>query len=132
MVYERYAVPGPDHVLFQGSLANFNPHAPTTVNFHNDTRAPLLLIAGGRDHVVPASVTRANFKLYGKSKAITALKEYPRALALHAWAAGVGRRGRLRAGLGRPACINLRRSACAENATDALGQSDTEVRADLR
>jgi hypothetical protein len=35
------------------------------------------LIAGGRDHVVPASVTRANFKLYGKSKAITALKEYP-------------------------------------------------------
>jgi alpha-beta hydrolase superfamily lysophospholipase len=77
VVYERYAVPGPDHVLFQASLANFNPHAATTVNFHNDTRAPLLLIAGGRDHVVPASVTKANFKLYAKSKAITALKEYP-------------------------------------------------------
>jgi len=77
VVYERYAVPGPDHILFQASLANFNPHAATTVNFHNDARAPLLLIAGGRDHVVPASVTKANFKLYGKSKAITALKEYP-------------------------------------------------------
>jgi pimeloyl-ACP methyl ester carboxylesterase len=76
-VYQRYAVPGPDHVLFQGSLANFNPHAPTTVNFHNDERAPLLLISGGQDHIVPASVTQANFKLYRQSKAITEYKEYP-------------------------------------------------------
>ena len=48
-VYDRYAVPGPDHALFQASLANFNPHAATAVNFHNDTRAPPLLIAGGKD-----------------------------------------------------------------------------------
>ena len=77
VLFERYAVPGPDHLLFQASFANFNPHAATTVNFHNDTRAPLLLIAGGRDHVAPASVTRANFNLYQKSKAITDYKEYP-------------------------------------------------------
>jgi alpha-beta hydrolase superfamily lysophospholipase len=76
-VYDRYAVPGPDHVLFQASLANFNPHAATAVNFHNDTRAPLLLIAGGKDHVVPASVTRSNYNLYRKSKAVTDFKEYP-------------------------------------------------------
>jgi pimeloyl-ACP methyl ester carboxylesterase len=76
-VYERYAVPGPDHVLFQGAFANFNPHSPTAVNFHNDDRAPLLLIAGGKDHVAPASVTEANFKLYRKSKAITDFKEFP-------------------------------------------------------
>ena len=50
-VYERYAVPGPGQVLFQGALANFNPHAPTAVDFNNDDRAPLLLIAGGDDHV---------------------------------------------------------------------------------
>lgn len=75
-VYDRYAVPGPDHVLFQASLANFNPHAATTVNFANDTRAPLLLIAGGNDHIVPASVTRANFKLYRKSAAVTEYKEF--------------------------------------------------------
>ena len=76
-VYTRYAVPGPDRVLFQGALANFNPHAATAVDFHNNDRAPLLLIAGGQDHVSPASVVEANFKLYGKSTAITTYKEFP-------------------------------------------------------
>lgn len=76
-IFKRYAVPSPDHMLFQASLANFNPHAATTVNFANDTRAPLLLIAGGRDHISPASVTKANYKLYSKSKAVTEYKEYP-------------------------------------------------------
>jgi alpha-beta hydrolase superfamily lysophospholipase len=75
--YERYAVPGPDHVLFQASFANFNPHAATIVNFHNDTRAPLLLVAGGKDHVAPAAVTKANFNLYKKSLAVTDYKEFP-------------------------------------------------------
>jgi pimeloyl-ACP methyl ester carboxylesterase len=32
-VYQRYAVPGPGHVLFQAALANFNPHAATRVDF---------------------------------------------------------------------------------------------------
>lgn len=76
-VYERYAVPGPGKLLFQAALANFNAHAATKVDFHNDTRAPLLLVAGGKDHIVPASVTRANAKLQGKSRAITAYKEFP-------------------------------------------------------
>jgi alpha-beta hydrolase superfamily lysophospholipase len=75
--YERYAVPGPDHILFQGAFANFNPNSPTTVNFHNDDRAPLLLIAGGKDHVAPAAVTKANLKLYRKSAAVTDFKEFP-------------------------------------------------------
>jgi alpha-beta hydrolase superfamily lysophospholipase len=76
-VYERYAVPGPDHVLFQAAFANFNPHAATAVDFHNDRRAPLLLVAGGNDHVSPQSVVEANFRLYGKSKAVTEYKNYP-------------------------------------------------------
>jgi alpha-beta hydrolase superfamily lysophospholipase len=76
-VYERYAVPGPDHILFQAGLANFNPHAPTAVDFHNDDRPPLLLIAGGKDHISPASLTKANFDLYAKSKAVTEYKEFP-------------------------------------------------------
>lgn len=76
-MYERYAVPGPGRPLFQASLANFNRHATTKIDFHNDERAPLLLIAGGKDHTAPAAVTRANTKLQSKSKAITAFKEFP-------------------------------------------------------
>jgi len=75
--YERYAVPGPDHVLFQASVANFNPRSATAVNFHNDDRPPLLMIAGGKDHIVPASTTKANFNLYKKSKALTDYKDFP-------------------------------------------------------
>ncbi len=76
-IYERYAVPGPNHVLFQASFANFNPHAATTVDVHNDERAPLLLVAGGKDHTVPAAVTQANYKLFQYSTAITEFTEYP-------------------------------------------------------
>ncbi len=76
-VYDRYAVPAPDHVLFQAALANFNPHAATTVNVHNDTRAPLLLIAGDQDHISPPAVVKATYNLYRNSKAITEYKEFP-------------------------------------------------------
>ena len=75
-IYDRYAVPGPGRVLFQGALANFSPHSPAAVDFKNDDRAPLLLIAGGEDHVAPASLNEANFKHY-KSKAVTEFKTFP-------------------------------------------------------
>jgi pimeloyl-ACP methyl ester carboxylesterase len=74
--YGRYAVPGPDHALFQAGFANFNPHASTLVDFHNNDRSPLLLIAGGKDHVSPASVIRRNFHLHRESAAVTEFKEY--------------------------------------------------------
>jgi alpha-beta hydrolase superfamily lysophospholipase len=76
-VYRRYAVPGPDHVLFQAALANFNPHAATMVDVHNDNRAPLLLVAGGKDHISPPAVVKATQHLYKNSKAVTEYIEYP-------------------------------------------------------
>ncbi|HKD05560.1 MAG TPA: alpha/beta hydrolase [Bryobacteraceae bacterium] len=76
VVYNRYAVPGPDHLLFQAAFANFNPHAATAVDFANERRAPLLFLSGSKDHVSPPSVVEANFRLYGKSKTITDYKEF--------------------------------------------------------
>ncbi len=77
VAYKRYAIPGPGRMLFQAALANFNPKATTRVDFHNDDRAPLLIVAGELDHVSPPAVNKATAKLQHKSKAITAFKEFP-------------------------------------------------------
>ena len=76
-IWERYAIPGPGRVLFQAALANFNPRAATKVDFRNADRAPLLLIAGGADHVVPAEVDDQAARRFGRSPAITEYREYP-------------------------------------------------------
>jgi pimeloyl-ACP methyl ester carboxylesterase len=74
--FERYVVPAPKRILLQAAFANLNPDAPTTVSFQNDSRAPLLLIAGGKDQVAPNSLVKANFELYRGSKAETDYKEF--------------------------------------------------------
>jgi dipeptidyl aminopeptidase/acylaminoacyl peptidase len=58
-------------------LANLNPDAATKVDYGNDYRAPLLLIAGSEDHQAPVSMVRENFKRYARSSAITEFKEFP-------------------------------------------------------
>jgi pimeloyl-ACP methyl ester carboxylesterase len=75
--YRRYAVPGPDQVLFQAALANFNPHAATAVGVDNDSRSPLLMIAGEYDHISPPSVVEANVRLYRLSTATTEYMLFP-------------------------------------------------------
>ena len=75
--YARYHVPAPGRPLFQVATANINPRAATKVNFGNDDRAPLLLIAGGADHFVPAAMVRENLRRYRRSTAVTDLQEYP-------------------------------------------------------
>jgi alpha-beta hydrolase superfamily lysophospholipase len=75
--FNRYMVPAPTRVLLQTAFANFTRDTAITLNFRNDTRAPLLLVAGGKDHIVPSSIVKANFDLYRQSKAETDYKEYP-------------------------------------------------------
>jgi pimeloyl-ACP methyl ester carboxylesterase len=75
--FKRYTVPVPNRILRQVALANFSPDAPSTVRFHNDSRAPLLLVAGGKDRVAPSSMVKANFDSYRESKAETDYKEFP-------------------------------------------------------
>jgi pimeloyl-ACP methyl ester carboxylesterase len=75
--FELQAIPAPGRIVFQTGLANLNPQAATKVDYRNDRRAPLLLIAGGEDHIVPPSVNRSNFRKYRNSKAITDFAEFP-------------------------------------------------------
>ncbi len=42
----------------------------------NATRGPLLLIAGGKDHTVPATITKQTLKQYRHSAAVTELQEF--------------------------------------------------------
>jgi pimeloyl-ACP methyl ester carboxylesterase len=75
--YERYVVPGPIRMLLQTAFANFVSQAATSVNFRNNTRAPLLLVGAGEDLITPPSLVKANFDLYRQSKAETDYKEFP-------------------------------------------------------
>jgi pimeloyl-ACP methyl ester carboxylesterase len=70
VAYDRYAVPESREVP-RDSIG----HAG-----HVDFRAPhppLLLIAGGKDHIIPVELNRSNFKHYHDSPSVTELKEFP-------------------------------------------------------
>jgi pimeloyl-ACP methyl ester carboxylesterase len=76
-LFERWAIPSPGKPLFEAAVANLSPGSPANVDTANRTRGPLLLTAGGKDHTVPASITRATRKLYHKSPAITDYRDFP-------------------------------------------------------
>jgi pimeloyl-ACP methyl ester carboxylesterase len=76
--YERYYVPGPGRIVWDGVLANFSSHPATEVDFAKPDRAPPLFIAGGEDHLMPPVVNRSNYEHYlGRSDAIVAYQEFP-------------------------------------------------------
>jgi pimeloyl-ACP methyl ester carboxylesterase len=75
--YETYVTPETGRVFFQAAFTNFAPNSPAHVNFRNGTRAPLLMIAGGVDRIVPASIVRRNFRRYSPSTATTDFREFP-------------------------------------------------------
>ena len=74
--YERYVVPESGRVFFQIAFAQLDPHHATRVDFKNNERSPLLLIAGEKDHLVPAHVTKSNFEHYKHSTAKTDFVEF--------------------------------------------------------
>jgi non-heme chloroperoxidase len=76
-LYERWAIPSPGKPLFEAAIANFVPGSPAKVNTKNSTRGPLLITAGGKDHTVPASISKQTSRLYRSSPAVTELKEFP-------------------------------------------------------
>jgi non-heme chloroperoxidase len=78
-LHEQWTIPGPGRPLFQAALANATPRAraATAVDTHKDDRAPLLIISGGEDRTIPDSVTRAAYKMYGKSAAVTEFRQFP-------------------------------------------------------
>jgi pimeloyl-ACP methyl ester carboxylesterase len=75
--YEEYVIPGPGRPIFEAASANLNPWTIAKVNHGNNQRAPLLLIAGANDNLVPAILNRINYKLYQRSKAKTDYQEFP-------------------------------------------------------
>jgi pimeloyl-ACP methyl ester carboxylesterase len=81
--YERYAVPETGQILYEGGFANFHLHPPTEVRFKNGERAPLLLVGADKDHTVPASLTKAQYKKYEKSPARTDYIEFEGRPHLH-------------------------------------------------
>ncbi|MEO3819319.1 alpha/beta hydrolase [Plantactinospora sp. B24E8] len=76
-LYQRYAVPAAGNLLFEAAVANVNPRTALRVDFGNERRAPLLLIADGADRVAPPTVSQATAGRYRKSTAITGYKEFP-------------------------------------------------------
>ncbi|MFF4761313.1 alpha/beta hydrolase [Streptomyces sp. NPDC001276] len=75
-LFERYVVPAPRRLLADLGCAGAvrSPHA--VADNDNSDRGPLLLISGQEDLLVPDSVTRAVYKVYGDSTAATDLKQF--------------------------------------------------------
>jgi predicted esterase len=70
-------VPESGRLFFQAAFAQLDPSHALRVNFENPNRAPLLLIAGELDHLVPAHVVRTNYEPHQRSSARVDFHEFP-------------------------------------------------------
>ncbi|QKW25313.1 alpha/beta hydrolase [Streptomyces seoulensis] len=75
-LFERYVVPAPYRLLADLGRADADPHPRARADTGNTARGPLLLVSGQEDLLVPDAVTRAVYKLYGDSTAVTDLKQF--------------------------------------------------------
>jgi pimeloyl-ACP methyl ester carboxylesterase len=77
-VYDRYSIPAANSILWDAALALLNPKASSKVDYKKTDRAPLLFIAGSKDHIVPPAVNKGNLRKYVKnSTAVTDYREFP-------------------------------------------------------
>lgn len=75
-LFERYVMPTPRRLLADLGYADAVRSPRAVVDVGNADRGPLLLISGQEDLLVPDSVTRAVYKQYGDSTAVTDLKQF--------------------------------------------------------
>jgi non-heme chloroperoxidase len=65
-IFERWVIPAPARPLFQAATATFLGHE-TKVNTGNETRGPLLITGGTKDHIAPPILGKASLKKYNPS-----------------------------------------------------------------
>lgn len=70
--FARYVVPTAGKVYWDGVLSG----GAGPITWNSKTRAPLLLIGGGKDLIAPASMTKAIFAKQKRAKSLTELKVY--------------------------------------------------------
>ena len=75
--FDEQVVPESGWIFLQAAMARVDRKKAIAVDFRNERRPPLLLIAGADDHLIPAAVTRKNYQLQVGTGAPTALKEFP-------------------------------------------------------
>lgn len=78
-IWEEFAIPSYNKVFFEGVAAAFNEKGGASrVDFGRTDRAPLLIIIGGKDNVVPPAIGKAILKKYRSSgsPATVEYKEY--------------------------------------------------------
>ena len=75
-LHRALTIPSPGLPLFEASTANFRRSSPTAVDTRRDGRGPLLLIANGKDHTVPAVVVRGAQRLYARGGSPAELRTY--------------------------------------------------------
>ncbi|MFD9789906.1 alpha/beta hydrolase [Streptomyces sp. NPDC059070] len=75
-LYERYAMPVPARLLRDLGCGTGRRAPNARADVTNAARGPLLLVSGQEDLLVPDAATRAAYKQYGDTAAVTDLKQF--------------------------------------------------------
>lgn len=74
-VRDELQVPAPNWPIWQAALGMWGNKGDAAIDYGKQDRAPMLFMAGGADHIVPASVNRKNARMYRTG--IVEVREYP-------------------------------------------------------